>query len=52
MKRVLHEFKLMTKPTPKELWHGTWTTVLIAFVAAVCVSMLDTGVTAILRLFL
>ena len=49
--RLSQELKVIHKPTPKELWHGTWVTMLIAFCAAVSISAVDSVFTSLMRVF-
>lgn len=50
MKRLRQEYRMLSKPTPKELWHSTWTMILIAVVGAAVVSGFDIALTSLLRL--
>lgn len=49
--RLVAEKKAISKPTKKEQWKGTWTTFVIAAVAALSVSAIDSVFTALIGLF-
>lgn len=55
LKKLIHRFraewKSISKPTTKQQFHGTWTTLLLAGVGALCISALDSVFTALMGLF-
>lgn len=50
VKKLVLEGKSISKPTRKQQFHGTWTTLFLAFAGAVCISALDSVFTALMGL--
>lgn len=50
IKKLRLEGKSISKPTRKQQFHGTWTTLFLAFAGALCISALDSVFTALMGL--
>lgn len=50
VKKLVLEGKSISKPTRKQQFHGTWTTLFLAFAGALCISALDSVFTALMGL--